>query len=57
MQFYEKILAYNIYKHATSINFDTNYVFVSYVVLSYVNFEFWGGARNFGGYLQGVELF
>jgi len=49
----KKLLAYNIYKHATSVNFDTSYVFVSCVVFEPCQFLFLGGgARTFGGYVQ-----
>jgi len=44
---YKKILAYNIYtrKHATSVNFDTNYVFVSCVVFELCQFLILGARK------------
>jgi len=54
---YEKLLAYDLYKHATSVNFDTNYVSVSCLVFELCQFWYlWGRARNFGEYVQGGRI-
>jgi len=48
---YEKILAFSIYKHATSVTFDTNYVFTSCVVFELCQFWVLWVTRTVGVYV------